>query len=226
MVIDLSQRRADSSSGWRVSGFGSNMPYGWLHDPAGRGGRPLLADGSFVAYDRHVYRIAGGAPTYVSNWKVFGKPEQVRTLTAAQRAALRSSPADGTLVADSATGRVDEFAGGAPWYVDTWAGIDRVAQPATVVDDWNFAHMTDPLAHLRPVASDGTFVSGARTGRVYRVVAGIPFYVASWAPYRGPQLTTSIDQATIDHALLATLRRPIGPPPPGATGDPLRFRRP
>lgn len=138
----------------------------------------------------------------------------------------RPSPADGTLVADSATGRVDEFAGGAPWYVDTWAGIDRVAEPATVVDDWNFAHMTDPLAHLRPVASDGTFVSGARTGRVYRVVAGIPFYVASWAPYRGPQLTTSIDQATIDHALLATLRRPIGPPPPGATGDPLRFRRP
>jgi hypothetical protein len=31
--------RTLSVAGWRVGGFGSFMPYGWLHDPTGRGGR-------------------------------------------------------------------------------------------------------------------------------------------------------------------------------------------
>ena len=37
-------------------------------------------------------------------------------------------------------------------------------------------------------------------GRVYRISAGHPFYVRSWAPYGGPQPTVPVTQLSIDRA--------------------------
>ena len=73
-----------------------------------------VPDGSFVSYQGDVYRIAGGAPIYVSNWNVYGGPQPTTALSSAQWSALPQYPADGTFVTGSGTGFVYRFAGGAP----------------------------------------------------------------------------------------------------------------
>ena len=149
-------------------------------------------DGSFVSYVGYVYRIAGGAPLYVSSWAPFGGPQPTTTLTAAQFAALNPVPTNGTLVGDTATGMVYEIAGGAPLYVSSWAAIG--GPRATVnIDHWDIANITNPLAHMNAVPADGTFVGDTATGMVYELAGGAPLYVSSWAAVGGGHPTTSID---------------------------------
>ncbi len=53
-------------SAWRVAAFGNYVPYGWLHDPAGRGGQPSGAQGPgywMLGSDGTVYAF-GGAVHY------------------------------------------------------------------------------------------------------------------------------------------------------------------
>jgi murein DD-endopeptidase MepM/ murein hydrolase activator NlpD len=162
-----------------------------------------VAEGDFVrATDNgEVYRIAGGAPVYVSTWTAFGGPKPTRDLTRSQLNALPVFPRDGTFVSASPGGHVFRIAGGAPLYVSTW---DRFGgpQPTTVIDKAAIdnAGAGGPWNHLRQVPADGTFVSASPGGHVFRIAGGAPLYVSTWDRFGGPQPTTVIDKAAIDNA--------------------------
>jgi hypothetical protein len=54
--------------------------------------------------------------------------------------------------------------------------------------------------HLNYRPADGTFVTGAQRGEVYRFAGGAPLYVSTWTAFGGPQPVNAIDQAAIDNA--------------------------
>ena len=151
------------------------------HDGAGCGG---TSDGSFVSVSGHaeVYRVAGGAPIYVSNWASMGGPQPVQVIGQAQFDAMRPVPADGTFVSSTSTGRVYEIAGGAPEYVSA-ADASKVpgwgSRPIIGIDQWALDNLAHPLAHMRPVPADGTLISNVADGRVYVVAGGAPEYISA-----------------------------------------------
>jgi hypothetical protein len=167
--------------------------------------RQYPADGTFVVAAGHVYRFAGGAPIYVSNWaNVGGEKPVVRidqnAIANADKASpwnhVRQYPADGTFV--GAAGHVYRFAGGAPIYVSNWANVGG-AKPVTEIDRNAIANAdkASPWNHVRRYPANGTFVS-TQTGRVYRFAGGAAFYIQSWAHVGGSQPATRVDQYTID----------------------------
>ncbi len=162
-----------------------------------------LRDGDFVVPpgSQTVYRIAGGAPLAVSAWSAVGGGRAVRRLTAAQWAALRSVPADGTFISAYKGGQVYRIAGGAPIYVSSWGHLGG-AKPTVAVDAAAIAHagQAGAWAHLRAVPADGTFIVGSGDGAVYRVVAGTPTYVTSWSNFPGRQTYTVVDAAAVSRA--------------------------
>jgi hypothetical protein len=137
------------------------------------------ADGDFVTYSGDVYRIAGGAPVYVSRWKRVGGKQPARALTDAEFAALEKTPADGTFLR-TGPGEVYRVAGGAPVYVGGQWRQSLDPQPTVIdVDKFavNNAGRGAQLNHLRETPTDGTFLRTA-PGEVYRVAGGAPVYVA------------------------------------------------
>ena len=148
------------------------------------------SNGSFVSYGGNVYRIAGGAPLYVSNWTVFGGPQPTQALSASQWGALNSVPANDTFISDPSTGMVYVTAGGAPLYVSTWSAVGG-PQPVIAVDPWDLANISDPLAHLNAVPANGTFLNA--DGPVYVVAGGAPLFVSNWANVGGPQPSVTVD---------------------------------
>jgi hypothetical protein len=174
--------------------------------------RPYPADGTFVATSPRgeVYRIAGGAPLYVSNWAVYGGAQPTTTVDAGDidNAGagsvwnhLRTYPADGTFVATSPRGEVYRIAGGAPLYVSNWA-VYGGAQPTTTVDagDIDNAGVGSVWNHLRTYPADGTFVLGVQSSKIYKVARGAARYVPTWDIYGGQQPYTPVDQGDIDNA--------------------------
>jgi surface antigen len=160
-----------------------------------------VGDGSFVSYQGNVYRVAGGAPVYVSTWNAFGGAQPTTALSDAQFAGLRNQPADGTFLRGTATGQIYRIAGGAPVYVSTWNAFGG-GQPTIDVDQaaldnaggggvWN---------HLNYRPSDGSFLRGTATGQIYRMAGGAPLYVSTWAAFGGGQPTVDVDQAALDNA--------------------------
>jgi hypothetical protein len=186
-------------------------------DNAGLGGvwshlRYVPVDGTLISSTMtgEVYRVAGGAPMYVSTWSALGGPQptvgvdQAAIANASQLGVwshLRNFPADGTFIQGAQTGYVFRVAGGAPIYVSTWYAFGS-AQPRTVVDEAAIdnAGQAGAWSHLRYFPVDGTFIQGAQTGQVYVVTSGVPSYVPSWAPYGGPRPTTIVDQVAINNA--------------------------
>ncbi|MGN6275546.1 MAG: CHAP domain-containing protein [Solirubrobacterales bacterium] len=168
--------------------------------------RAYPADGTFLnSSTGAVYRVAGGAPLYVSNWNIYGGVQPYVTVDSWDidhagsnpAAHLRAYPADGTLVSTSGDGRVYEIAGGAPLYVSNWNAIGG-ARPSTGIDQWDVNHPDNPAAHLREYPQDGTFILTS-TGRVYRVAGGAPFYVSSWSVFGGVQPHVGVDQWDVDN---------------------------
>jgi hypothetical protein len=101
---------------------------------------PPTARSSTPARDGPVYRIAGGAPLYLSTWDAVGGPQPSVGVdqwdvehTVDGRAHLREFPADGTFINTGHDGPVYRIAGGAPLYLSTWAAVGG-PQPAIVVD--------------------------------------------------------------------------------------------
>jgi surface antigen len=156
-----------------------------------------VTDGTFVSAGGSVYRIAGGAPIYVSSWSVYGGAQPVTVLTQAQFNALPQVPADGTFI--SAGGSVYRTAGGAPIYVSSWS-VYGGPQPVTVEDPVAVtnAGQSGAWAHLNAVPADGTFISAG--GSVYRTAGGAPIYVSSWSVYGGPQPVTVEDPVAVTNA--------------------------
>jgi hypothetical protein len=169
----------------------------WLPDGSTTTPPAQPPDGTFVSYAGNVYRIAGGAPIYVSNWAAVGGAQPTEALTASQWSALNAVPANGTLISSTATGMVYEIAGGAPLYVSNFAAIGG---PRSVVgvDQWDLDNITSPLAHLNAVPADGTLVGasagGPFGGGVFVIAGGAPLYVSNWAAIGGPQTVVGIDE--------------------------------
>ena len=124
---------------WAGGTWGQN----WVHSDGTGCGGGAIANGTFVSYEGHVYRIAGGAPIYVSTWDHVGGAQPTTALTAAQFNALPQYPANGTLIAGQAPGHpehgtVYRVAGGAPIYVSSYEHIG--GDPGTIGVDLAAIH--------------------------------------------------------------------------------------
>ncbi len=202
---------ASGPNGWWAGIPVTAVPQSWLDNGIGKQiptpqpahfwspGPPPITEGSFIVYQGNVYRIAGGAPVYVSNWNVFGGPQPVVNVSDAQFASFPQYPRDGTFVL--AGPNVYRIAGGAPIYVGNWNAVGG-PQPFTTIDPFSVdnAGQGGVLSHLNYRPADGTFIRGVQTGRVYQVRGGAPYYVPSWDPFGGVQPFTDLDQYSIDNA--------------------------
>jgi len=167
--------------------------------------KPSIANGDFVTYDGAVFRIAGGAPLYVSNWNDVGGPQKTIALTTAQFDALPQYPANGTAVAvgNPGTGHGEGyvFAGGAPLAVVNWA---NVGSPKWTVVDGNAldTYLTSfPYGHVRQYPANGTAVAvgnpGTGHGEGYVFAGGAPLAVVNWANVGSPKWTV-VDGNALD----------------------------
>jgi surface antigen len=201
--IIISEMNYDYHNGFwvhTVTAGGSGWPTNFIHirDRSG-----TVADGTFVQVSGHpeIYRIAGGAPLYVSSWAAFGGPQPYTVISQSQFNSLRQYPADGTFVSSRPDGYVFRFAGGAPLYVSNW---DRVggSHPTIAVDlaALQNGDGPSPWNHVHRYPADGTFVSTNPGGYVFRFAGGAPLYVSTWNHVGGAQPTTAVDLAAIDNA--------------------------
>jgi hypothetical protein len=162
-----------------------------------------LGGGDFIAdlASGAVYRMAGGAPIYVSTWGVFGGVKPVRWMTGAQIAALPQYPVNGTQIRDPISGAIYLVAGGAPVYVSQWAAVNP-AQPIIDVDPAAIAYAGQGSVwmHLRYRPADGTLLGANPAGGIFRVAGGAPIYVSSWSAVGGYQPYVDVDAAAIDNA--------------------------
>jgi hypothetical protein len=192
--------------------FGGQQPCRSLSDAEFASLPRYPANGTFLedAVSGAVYRVAGGAPVYVSTWSAFGggQPRIAVDPAAIERAGtgapydhLRFYPADNTFLRGTTTGAVYRIAGGAPVYVSVWSAFDGV-QPTVDVDEAAIdrADSGSFYGHLRYRPADGTFVRATTTGAVYRIAGGAPVYVSNWSAVGGPQTTVDIDPAAVDRA--------------------------
>jgi CHAP domain len=203
----LTGRHTYTLTGSTLSGQYGSSVRGFMHAPAntatGGGGGSAVTDGSFIQIAGHpeIYRIAGGAPTYVSTWAPFGGTQPTTSISAASFDSLRTVPADGTFVTGAQHGQVYRIVGGAPTYVSTWTAFGG-SQPTVTIDQAAIDHAgaRGVWNHLNYRPADGTFVAGAQRGEVYRFAGGAPLYVSTWNAFGGPQPVIAMDQAAIDHA--------------------------
>ena len=163
------------------------------------GFRPV--DGTFVQAGRSTYRIAGGAPVYLTNWATVGGPHPVTVLdpvainhsgAGGVYSHLGFRPVDGTFVqAGPYTYRI---AGGAPLFVPTWS-IYGGAQRVTVLDPIAINHSGagGVYSHLGFRPTDGTQLRALPTGTQYVVRGGV-------ARSAGVAHPTYVDQQTITRA--------------------------
>ena len=166
-------------------------------------------DGDFVSYNGDVFRIAGGAPIWVSSWANVGGPQPTRALSGAEFAALRQQPADGTFISGVSRGEIYRVVGGAPIYVtyNWWQNINP-KPPVIAVDQYAIDRAGDPglLSHLNFRPADGTFISApqapAGRGEVYRIAGGAPVYVTYnwWQNINPKPPVTTVSQEAIDQA--------------------------
>ncbi len=176
------------------------------------------ANGTFIrgAQRGEIYRVAGGAPVYVSTWSAFGgsKPYTTVDQVAIDNAGaggrwdhLRARPAEGTLIKGAQRGEVYRIAGGSPVYVSAWANIGGWA-PSLVVDQVAIdkAGSGTKWNHLVHKPRDGAYLKGRSTGRVYYMKSGVAHYVSSWTQVGGWKPSTAVDQKAID---MAGTRTPV-----------------
>ncbi|KQY59770.1 hypothetical protein ASD11_09540 [Aeromicrobium sp. Root495] len=192
----LGGSRGYTDSGWISAASVSGFIH--IRDTAAP---PVDRDGDFVSYAGKVYRMAGGAPIYVSSWDPFGGPQPTRALSDQEWASLRVTPRDGTTLAGRTSGRVYVVAGGAPQYVSSFEAIGG-PRSSIQVDDAAIdrAGEGDPWQHLGRYPTNGTYVNGGGSGRVYVIAGGAPTFVSSWENVGGQKPTVTIDDATIAHA--------------------------
>jgi len=203
---------------------------------AGSGGGQLVPDGTFieVAGSTAIYRIAGGAPLFVSSWDPFGGPQPVGVLTQQQFDSLNPVPNDRTFLVTT-TGAIYRIAGGSPILVSDWS-VFGAPRPAVTIDEWDIDNITNPLARMNPRPVDGTIVeglpshtfwgfSGGNRGRVSPASgaiavddAGLGAYVqvaelsgSAWCAIPGLRHATLRRARTLlrrDHCVLGTVTRP------------------
>lgn len=194
-------------SSW--NGFGGAQPVTSIGPQQLDSLRPTPADGTFVrSTSGPVYRFAGGAPLYVSNWAAVGgnKPTITVDSVAIDRAGqvgawshVRPTPADGTFIRSN-KGPVYRFIGGAPSHISNWSVVGGT-KPTVGIDQASLDHagQAGTWRFVRATPADGTYVR-ASTGPVYRFAGGAPVYVSNWAAVGGAQPTVDVDVAAMDKA--------------------------
>ncbi|HEY8764225.1 MAG TPA: DUF1906 domain-containing protein [Solirubrobacteraceae bacterium] len=156
------------------------------------GGGAAIPDGTFVQVTGSpgVYRIAGGAPLYVSDLSRFGNYPVIITISSAQFAGLNQVPADRTFLTTT-TGRVFRMAGGAPMGISSWTVFGGVPLPSVTIDEWDIDNITSPLAHLRVQPASGTLVEGLPSKTYWR------FASAGRTPIPRTSLATPVDDVSL-----------------------------
>lgn len=199
--------QAEDYTIWQIVGGAPLYVSSWARvggpKPYGRSSRASLAalpkyprDGTLIASSPsgRVYTIVNGTTFYVSNWANIGGPKPVTFVDDwAVDNQMRQQAPDGTLFAGSQTGRVFQVVGGAPLYISTWSVVGS-PQHVITVDEWSIVQHF----HLRPYPQDGTYVHGHRTGKIYIVAGGKPFYLTDWRLVGGPRPYQTVDDWVLD----------------------------
>ena len=160
-------------------------------DAGAASGGALFPNGSYVQVSGSPYffEMAGGAPLFVNSWSDVGGAQPYTVITQQEFDTLNPVPADGTLI-ETDTGAVYLIAGGAPLYV---SDLTQFGEPQPLlVDQWNIDNVGNPLSHLNPLPSDGTFLT-TTTGLTYRVAGGAPLGVSNWTVFGGVKPSVTID---------------------------------
>jgi hypothetical protein len=171
----------------------------------GEGGSGPAGEGAFISYAGNVYRIAGGAPIYVSNWAAFGGTQPTTPLSGEQWGSLRQYPADGTgLCGQQAGGIGGAFvvAGGAPIYITNFNNVDPSSCIPVDQAALNNAGGAGPYGHLRQYPEDGTGLCGQQAGGIggaFVVAGGAPIYITNFNNVE-PNPCVPVDQVTLEHA--------------------------
>lgn len=154
-------------------GYTMNIDSNYL-DGATAGGSCYgqVPDGTFVSVTGTgaVYRVAGGAPLFVSDWSAVGGPQPVALLTSQQFQSLCAVPVNGTFLMTS-TGAVYRVAGGAPINIPNWDVFGGM-QPYVAIDEWDLANLGNPITHLEPVPANGTVVEGLPSRKYWTFARG------------------------------------------------------
>ena len=132
------------------------------------------ADGTlFQTGTGAIYVVAGGAPLYVTSTSVFtGAPQPFLVdewnidNVGNPLSHLNRLPANGTFLTTT-LGQTYRVAGGAPVGVSSWS-VFGGAQPSVVIDPWDIANISNPLAHLAARPAVGTVVQGLPSGAYWR----------------------------------------------------------
>jgi hypothetical protein len=137
---------------------------------------PLPADGTLLEDSTgSLYRVAGGAPLFVSEPGVFAgvQPVTIDQWNIANignpLAHLNPVPAKGTFVTTT-TGQIFRVAGGAPFALSRWSLFGGI-RPSVTIDQWDLANISSPAAHLNAKPFDGTVVE-ALPSRTYWAFGG------------------------------------------------------
>ncbi|HTX07939.1 MAG TPA: DUF1906 domain-containing protein [Solirubrobacteraceae bacterium] len=134
---------------------------------------PVPADGTFLQTDTGaVYRVAGGAPMYISDPAAFGTITPVEIdewdidNVGNPASHLNPVPANGTFISTT-TGSNYRIAGGAPIGITTWTVFGGM-QPSVMIDPWDLANVWNPLARLDYRPAINTVVEGLPSGAYWR----------------------------------------------------------
>lgn len=180
---------------------GSTKYLGYWRKGTSTGG---LSDGTYIGVsggDGSVYRIAGGAPIYVSKWDNVGGAQPVTTVSQTQFDKLRTVPADGTYISAITRSEVYVIAGGAPLYVSKWENVGGaksvIGVDVAAIDN---AGGGGKWGHLNYKPADGTYIAGSPRGEVYVIAGGAPLYVSNFDNVGGGKQVTVVDVAAIDNA--------------------------
>jgi hypothetical protein len=143
-----------------------------------------------------VYIIAGGSAMAVTS---FNNIPPVTSLAYVDhwvlQNQLRQHPANGTVVRDYVSGGIYVIAGGSALGIASLSNVPYVNW--VNVDGWSISNQ------LLSYPTDGTYVRGYTTGKIYVVENGGTTYLPSWGS-TGPQPYTEVDQWAITNQLGAT----------------------
>jgi hypothetical protein len=134
---------------------------------------PVPANGTFLTTSTGaVYRVAGGAPMYISDPAAFGAIAPILVdqwdidNVGNPLSHLNTVPANGTFLTTT-TGLNYRVAGGAPIGITTWT-VFGGAQPSVTIDPWDLANIFNPLARLLYRPAVGTTIEGLPSGAYWR----------------------------------------------------------
>jgi hypothetical protein len=120
-----------------------------------------------------VYVVAGGAPMYVTSISVFvGAPQPLLVdewnvdNVGNPASHLSPSPANGTFLTTT-LGQNYRVAGDAPIAISSWSVFGGV-QSSVMIDPWDIANLSNPLARLIARPTIGTVVQGLPSGAFWK----------------------------------------------------------